>query len=223
MLKVAVSGATGRMGLELIKMIEDDSGRFSLSAKASRSLGGVENWNADEVDVVVDFALPESFDAVFKWCADNGKPLVSGTTGFDLNKYTSDKLGFPFMYSGNYSLGMAALIQSIQNFRKMDVNLNVWVEDIHHIHKLDAPSGTAVKIENEIKRSLKPSGAKIDSVREGEVFGIHKVHIESANEHIVLKHEALNRGVFAAGALNATEWLAGQKPGVYKFEDYLNF
>jgi len=226
MLKVAVSGATGRMGKEVIKVINDQADRFVLKGESSRSEGGVKTLDASRIDAVVDFSLPDSFSEVFDWCSKYNKPLVSGTTGFDLDLYKSKSLSFPFMHSGNFSMGVAALIESLKNFKKMDKDLNIWIEDIHHIHKLDAPSGTAVKIEDEIKNSfesLKPSGVRIESVREGEVFGVHRVHIESSNEQIVLEHKALNRGVFAAGAMNALEWLAGQKPGVYKFEDYLNF
>jgi 4-hydroxy-tetrahydrodipicolinate reductase len=223
MLRLAISGASGRMGGEIIKIIAASPDRFNLEAKASRSEGSVKDWDASNIDAVVDFSLPESFDEVFNWCATHNKPLVSGTTGFDVDEYKKKASDFPFLHSGNFSMGIAALIESLKNFKKMDSELKIWIEDIHHIHKLDAPSGTAVKIEDEIKKSLKASGAKIESIREGEVFGVHKVHIESANEHITLEHEALNRGVFAVGAMNALEWLAGQKPGVYKFEDYLSF
>lgn len=223
MLRVAVSGASGRMGQEVIKFIKEKSDKFRLVAEASKSGGDLEDWDASLVDAVVDFSLPDSFKEVFDWCKKNKKALVSGTTGFDLDEYQAKAFDFAFMHSGNFSMGVAALIESLKNFKKMDENLKVWIEDVHHVHKVDAPSGTAVKIESEIKASLQSEGAKIESIREGEVFGIHKVHIESPNERIVLEHEALNRGVFAAGAMNALEWLAGQKPGVYKFEDYLNF
>jgi len=220
MLKLAVSGSTGRMGKEVLKKIKVSSGlSFVVGFSSAEPLN---LWDPKVVDAVVDFSLPESFPEVFTWCLENNKPLVSGTTGFDPSLFQDRKVGFPFLHSGNFSLGIAALVQSIQNFKKSGKELKIWIEDIHHIHKVDAPSGTAVLLQKEILKNLDVDHVEIKSIREGEVFGVHKIHIKTAHEKIVLEHEALNRGVFAEGALNAVQWLARQKPGIYKFEDYLN-
>lgn len=219
MLRLAVSGTTGRMGKEILECIKKNDGlSFEIGFSSTEPLA---KWDPNLIDAVVDFSLPESFSEVFKWCMENKKPLVSGTTGFDFKPFEMGEPTFPFLYSGNFSLGMAALVKSIKNFKKIGKDMKVWIEDIHHINKLDAPSGTAVRIKEEILRSFGLS-VEIKSVREGDVFGVHKVYIETKNEKIVLEHEALNRGVFAEGALNAVQWLAGQKPGIYKFEDYLS-
>lgn len=219
MLRLAVSGTTGRMGREILGCIEKSKDlSFEIGFSSAEPL---EKWNPDLIDAVVDFSLPESFDKVFDWCMENKKPLVSGTTGFELDPFKNLDVTFPFLYSGNFSLGMAALVKSIQNFKKIDADVKIWIEDVHHINKLDAPSGTAVRIKEEVLKTFDLS-VEIKSVREGDVFGVHRVHIVTGNEKVVLEHEALNRGVFAEGALNAVQWLARQKPGIYKFEDYLS-
>jgi 4-hydroxy-tetrahydrodipicolinate reductase len=220
MLRLAVSGSTGRMGKELLEKINeslDMSLAFEFSSSEPLSL-----WDPNLIDAVVDFSLPDSFLKIFDWCAENKKPLVSGTTGFDFDMFEKLNVDCPFLHSGNFSLGIAALVKSIQNFKKSGMGLEVWIEDVHHIHKLDAPSGTAVLLQKEILRSLNISHVEIKSTREGEIFGVHKIHIKTAHEKVVLEHEALDRGVFAEGALNAVQWLTRQKPGIYKFEDYLN-
>jgi 4-hydroxy-tetrahydrodipicolinate reductase len=229
MLKVAISGSSGRMGRAVKDLIAQSEGRFSYCAGLAgspndkQSVSDISKWNPSEIDVVVDFSLPESFDAVFKWCADNQKPMVSGTTGFVVSDFEEKAKSFPFMHSGNYSLGVAGLIKSISAFKKMSPNAEVWIEDYHHTKKLDSPSGTAVKIMKRIESDLLKKEVEVKAVRAGSIFGVHNVHIATDQEWVTLTHRALNRGVFAEGALNAVEWLAGQKAGAYTFEDFLGF
>lgn len=228
MLKVGISGSSGRMGAALKEHMFKESARFEYTKgfASSDEDGDTEvdlsRWSASDVDVVVDFSLPKSFEKIFEWCSKNQKPLVSGTTGFNIADF-NEKADFPFMHSGNYSLGVAGLMQSISAFKKMKSTAQIWVEDYHHINKVDSPSGTAVKIENKIKEVFGRENIEIKAVRAGSIFGVHNIHIVTDQEWVTLTHKALNRGVFAEGALNAVEWLAEQKFGAYTFEDFLGF
>lgn len=225
MLKLGIVGSSGRMGSELKRLIESD-GRFSYelgwanTKDDDKTVLSLSEWNPNLVDAVVDFSLPDSFESAYEWCSKNQKPLVTGTTGLEVETYSS-KADFPFMHSGNYSLGVASLIKSISSFSKLGVGAQVWIEDYHHTKKLDAPSGTAVKINNKIESEF-GRAAEIKSIRAGSIFGVHKVHIATDQEWVTISHQALNRGVFAEGALNAVHWLAGQKSGGYTFEEFLN-
>ncbi len=228
MLRVGVCGSSGRMGVAIKEQIKKESDRFDyVLGFANKKLDeqtftDLNHWSSDLIDVVLDFSLPDSFKKVFNWCSKYQKPLVSGTTGFDVKDYKK-KANFLFMHANNYSLGVAGLIKSIEAFKNMSLNAQVWVEDYHHLNKLDSPSGTAVKIKNKIKESFQREDVEINTVRAGSIFGVHSVHIVTEEEWVTLTHEALNRKVFAQGALNALEWLTRQKTGSHAFEDFLGF
>lgn len=221
MMKVALSGASGRMG-QTFKRIIETSDEYVLCAEFSES-SSLEAWESSKIDVVIDFSLPEALAEVSKWCQDNQKPLVTGTTGFASVSDVVDTshLSYPLMHSGNYSLGIASLIKSIKSFKALSKEAKVWMEDYHHRHKLDSPSGTALKIAKAIKEDLGQE-PQINDVRAGSIFGIHKVHIATDEEWVTLSHTALNREVFAKGALEASKWLVRQKPSLYSLEDFLN-
>lgn len=225
MIRVALSGASGRMGKELQSLIEEDCAfnwayGFAESKQGEKIFSDLSFWKADEIDVVVDFSLPESFEKVYAWCSEHKKPLVSGTTGMDLENYREP--GFPFLHSGNFSLGIAALIKSIAAFKVLESpNLKIWIEDYHHSKKLDAPSGTAIKIQKEIGAFFSDK-IEIHSQRAGSILGVHKIHLVTDQEWLTLSHEALKRSVFAQGALNSAGWTLAQKPAFYSLEDYIN-
>ncbi len=228
MLRVGVCGSSGRMGMAVKEQIIKESDRFDyvlgFASKKSdeKTLLSLNDWSPDLIDAVIDFSLPDSFKKVFKWCSKYEKPLVSGTTGFDLKEYKK-RANFLFMHSGNYSLGVAGLIKSIESFKNISPNAQIWVEDYHHLNKLDSPSGTAIKIKSKIQKSFSRQDVEINTVRAGLIFGIHSIHIVTDQEWVTLTHKALNREVFAQGALNALEWLVRQKTGVYTFKDFLGF
>lgn len=222
MIRIALSGASGRMGQALQKLIDQDAG-LSLVATLSKEQS-LDSWSAGNVDAVIDFSLPEAFEQVFEWCLNTKTPLISGTTGMkNLDFYVEKAQGqFPFMYSGNYSLGVAGLIKAISSFKALGPKSRIWIEDYHHINKLDAPSGTALKIQSKIKKDFPENEAPINSARAGSIFGVHHVHIATDQEWVTLSHQALNRDVFAQGALNAASWLVKKEVGFYELEDFLN-
>jgi 4-hydroxy-tetrahydrodipicolinate reductase len=221
MIKLGLSGSSGRMGQTFKKLIEE-SEKFTLRAEFHEGVS-INNWKAEDIDAVIDFSLPEGLKEVSKWCFENQKPLITGTTGFENVSEVIDvsNLTYPLMHSGNYSLGIASLIQGLKSFKALSQDATVWIEDYHHKHKKDSPSGTALKISNAIKEDLKKE-VQINDVRAGSIFGVHKVHIATDEEWVTLSHTALNREVFAKGALKVIPWLIKQPSGSYSLEDFIN-
>jgi 4-hydroxy-tetrahydrodipicolinate reductase len=178
-------------------------------------------------EVMIDFSLPDGTSAVASWCRDRGVPLVSGVTGLeqparDLLCHAASTV--PVLWSPNLSFGVNLLARlAADTARVVPEETPVHIEDVHHQWKKDAPSGTALMLAREIERQmgLEPGGVKIDSAREGEVVGDHRVTFELAGETLELTHRARDRSIFARGALEAAMWLQRQPPGLYSAADWL--
>ena len=194
--------------------------------------------NISDADVAIDFSIPkEAFNNITK-CFDQNTPIVSGTTGW-LNKYTEavrlckNKNG-AFIYASNYSLGVNLFFELNEKLASMMRNFkdyNIQMEETHHTQKLDAPSGTAITLAEDIienstknKWTLGVTDSKdeipIVSKRIDNVPGIHKVTYNSFVDEIEIKHTAKSRDGFALGAIIAAEWLHDKK-GVYTMKDVL--
>ena len=194
--------------------------------------------NISDADVAIDFSIPkEAFNNIIK-CFDQNTPIVSGTTGW-LNKYTEavrlckNKNG-AFIYASNYSLGVNLFFELNEKLASMMRNFkdyNIQMEETHHTQKLDAPSGTAITLAEDIienstknKWTLGVTDSKdeipIVSKRIDNVPGIHKVIYNSVVDEIEIKHTAKSRDGFALGAIIAAEWLHDKK-GVYTMKDVL--
>ena len=175
--------------------------------------------------VCIDFTTPDAIRANYKYIAKNFKAAVIGTTGWhDIEqdvKKAFDDAGTPMIYASNFSLGVNALEAAVKKVCQMlrGNGYTPSIEEIHHIHKLDAPSGTAITIGRIIEESLgeKP---EITSVREGEVPGIHTVTLDSSVDKITLRHEAYSREGLAKGAVVAALMTEGLK-GVHEFSELL--
>lgn len=194
----------------------------------------------DKADVVIDFSLPESAVDIFSNCFDLGVPVVTGTTGWydrfeEVNNLCKSHNGTIF-YAPNFSIGVNLfflLNQKLAKTMSAFDDYKVRIEEIHHIHKIDAPSGTAIKLAEDLidkhgsleKWINRPEfGAGILPVlseRKGEVPGTHLVKYESEADMIEIKHEAKNRSGFAKGAVSAAEWVFGKK-GIFTMDDMLN-
>lgn len=193
-----------------------------------------------QADVAIDFSIPETaVDNILKFF-DSGIPVVSGTTGwnerFEEVKDICLKKNQTLFYAPNFSIGvniLFALNKKLALIMKGFPQYNVHIEETHHTQKLDAPSGTAIALANDIidaggeknKWVNTPSGfnnyLEIKSIREGNICGIHDVKYTSVSDTIELKHTANNRSGLAAGALMAAEWVKGKK-GVFGMNDLLN-
>lgn len=186
-------------------------------------------------DLLIDFTLPGGTRAAARWCEANNVALLSGTTGLtkdDLSALESAASKVPVLWAPNLSEGVALMTALVrQAAGALSADTRVSITDIHHRHKKDAPSGTALALSAAVKEARSkglPSlpGASgpepvFSSTREGEVIGEHTVSFELPDEVIEITHKALERDVFAKGALKAGKWLVGQAPGYYSTADWL--
>ncbi len=187
------------------------------------------------VDLLIDFTLPAGTRVAAQWCASNNVALLSGTTGLtseDIGALKNAALKIPLLWAPNLSQGVALMTALVrQAVIAMDQDTGITITDIHHRHKLDAPSGTALALAAAMHESqaLHAGGTRgeagsepvFSSVREGEVVGEHTVRFALADEVLEITHRALDRDVFARGALKAAEWLVRQPPGYYSTGDWL--
>jgi 4-hydroxy-tetrahydrodipicolinate reductase len=195
--------------------------------------------NLKKADVAIEFTNPESAYENINLCFDADLPVVSGTTGW-LDKYDEIKKrclneNKSFFYASNYALGVNIFFKLNEYLAKMMnkfEDFDIQIEETHHIHKLDAPSGTAITIAEGIINNIerKKSWVKeqtsnkneipVKSYREGEIAGIHTVSYSSPVENIVISHESKNREGLAQGALMAAEFIVG-KTGIFGMDDLL--
>lgn len=216
---VYIFGISGRMGQEVKKLVESTPG-LELLGGYSRSQAG--NTPERSPDIVIDFSLPETLPHLKEFIAKHNSCLVSGTTGLsEAQKLELKGLGSfsPVFWAANMSFGVYLMCQLVEKLARYDQFYNFNIEETHHIHKKDKPSGTALIVEESAKKSTSHLG-QIKSIREGEVFGIHRFLASSKNESLEIKHEAYNRSLFAQGALDISSWLCQQPPGFYSMDDF---
>lgn len=193
--------------------------------------------NLNNPDVVIEFSNPEAAYQNIQNCLDLSIPVICGTTGWLTHKPAIEALAVEkntaFLYGSNFSLGVNLFFALNEKLAKMMSNFseyNVQLEEIHHVHKLDAPSGTAISIAEGIIHNSHFNGWKqeetkgdelgIFSIREGEVPGTHTVTYKSEVDEIEIKHAAFNRNGFALGAVIAAEWIKDKK-GIFTMNDVL--
>lgn len=192
-------------------------------------------------DIAIEFSTPDSAIENYRKCFQANVAVVAGTTGWldhlDEVKKACEEDGKTFFYASNYSLGVNiffALNKYLAKIMNDYPDYNVRMEETHHIHKLDAPSGTAITLAEGVLENVdrkenwilevenKPSDLAIHCIREGEVPGIHEVVYESEADVISIKHDAKSRKGFALGAVVAAEFTKGKK-GFLGMKDMLNF
>lgn len=190
-----------------------------------------------DADVVIEFSNPEAAFENIKVCLENKIPVICGTTGWLDKKPEIERIAVEqnsaFLYGSNFSLGVNLFFAINEKLAKLMNNVDEYqcqLEEIHHIHKKDAPSGTAISIAEGIIENSKYEAWKLDetkdkelgifAIREDEVPGTHSVFYRSEVDEIEIKHTAFNRNGFALGAVIAAEWIAG-KQGVFSMKDVL--
>ena len=254
-INLAITGCMGRMGQQLIKSTKFDK-NFKLvvvteNRKINKKISGLKpQLNSSSafknVNMIIDFTIPKCTLEVLKIASKLKKRVVIGTTGFstreeNLIKKYSRKI--PILKAGNMSLGINLLMYLTEIASKsLGNNFLSKVFEVHHKHKKDHPSGTALMLGKGIATGKKKDfykligkkylnkktfsfGKKINfnSIRKGEIIGNHKVLFSSGKETITLDHEAFNRTLYSEGAFAAAKWLMGKKPGLYSMRDLLNF
>ena len=178
--------------------------------------------NLSGFEVVIDFTTPDAVLLNIESCLRARKAMVVGTTGWygEMARVRNgvEKAGTGFVFGANFSYGVNLFFQIVQAAAPAQAHgYSGYITERHHIHKKDAPSGTAVTIQRVLEQA---SGGHVDitSEREGDVTGTHILELDSAGDRIVLTHEAKSRRTFAEGALLAAEWVVG-KTGFYDFKD----
>ena len=243
------------MGQQIIKSANSDKD-FNISALTesrvvNKKINRIKIENNSEVsfkksDLIIDFTVPKCTFEVLKIASKLKKRVVIGTTGFtkkeeNLIKKFSKKI--PILKAGNMSLGINLLMYLTEiASSSLGKNFKSKIFEIHHKHKKDYPSGTALMLGKGIavgknknfynligKKYLNkknfPYGNKINfnSLRRGEIIGEHEVKFSSGKEIITLNHEAFDRALYSEGALSAAKWLMNKKPGLYSMRDLMNF
>ena len=173
-------------------------------------------------DVVIDFTTPEAVLPNIEACQLARKAMVVGTTGWygemERVRHAVEAAGTGFVFAANFSYGVNLFFEIVKTAAPaLTHDYSGHITEIHHIHKKDAPSGTAVALQRILHQAIGEQ-VEITSEREGEVTGIHTLELNSAGDRIVLTHEAKSRRTFADGAVRAAEWIAG-KSGFYDFRD----
>lgn len=263
-IRITLLGADGRMGLALAAQIAAHPGAAlaaAVTASTSKNLGqdlgdiaGLASCGViltddlreglDACDVLIDFSAPKAaIDAALMMHSVNCRAMVSGTTGFSLTEDRALDVAAEsvcLVQSGNFSLGVNMLAALVRRAAKSLPGWDVEVFEMHHRHKVDAPSGTALMLGDAAAKgrsvelsdvaALSRSGAKAQrkpgqigfaALRGGGVVGEHEVRIASELEMLTLGHLAFDRSVFAAGALTAALWAAKQPKGIYDMSDVL--
>jgi 4-hydroxy-tetrahydrodipicolinate reductase len=254
-INLVITGCMGRMGQQLIKSSKIDKNFRLVSLTENKVINKKINGITPELNsehafkkasVIIDFSIPKCTFELLRIALKLKKKVVIGTTGFTkkeekLIKNYSRKI--PILKAGNMSLGINLLMYLTEiTSKSLDDNFLSKILEIHHKHKKDYPSGTALMLGKGIsdgknkdlyqlmgkkflnKKSF-PYGSKINfnSLRKGEIIGEHEVKFSSDKEIITLNHEAFDRALYSEGALTAAKWLMSKKPGLYSMRDVLNF
>jgi 4-hydroxy-tetrahydrodipicolinate reductase len=263
-MKIAIVGAAGRMGQMLVRRIAATEGMTLAGASESpdsnaigRDAGEVAGLPACGVKItadgaaaiaaantVIDFTVPAATVAHARIAAEKGVAMVIGTTGLDAAQTAAIHEAakkVPIMWAANMALGVNILLALVEKTASMlDPGYDIEVLEMHHRHKIDAPSGTAlalgraaaagrqVRLEDVWRKSrdghtgARPSGEiGFATLRGGEEVGVHTVMFAAAGERLELSHRSFSRETYAAGAVRAAQWLAAKKPGLYGMKDVL--
>jgi 4-hydroxy-tetrahydrodipicolinate reductase len=239
-MKIALIGY-GKMGKEIEKIALERKHEIVLRVD-EQSFSTDDMMKLKSSDVAIEFSIPSAASGNISACFDAGVPVVSGTTGWsermeEINSECKKKNG-SFFYAPNFSIGVNIFFEVNRKLAALMNNRSdyeVSIREVHHVHKKDKPSGTALKLAEDILRSTankkkwtlaEPNSpasedeVKITSERKGEVPGLHEVKYKSEADEIIITHNAFSRKGFALGAVLAAEWLPGRK-GVFGMNDLL--
>lgn len=238
-MKIAIVGAAGRMGQKLIELAKGTE--LEVVSKVDVAEGYAKTWS-DEVEGVIDFSYHAGVPAAITKAAEAGIPYVIGTTGITAEEQKAVDAAakkIPVVQSGNYSLGVNLLLELVEKASTiLGCDYDIEITEMHHKHKKDAPSGTALML---AKAAAKGRGAANDFVygrkgdigerpqgeiaihalRGGAVVGDHTVMFAGDLERVEITHKAQDRAAFAAGALKALAWAKGRSSGIYTMRDVL--
>jgi len=242
MTKIAITGSNGRMGQALIEAVKLNP---NVTQGSILNRGDDINRVLKDFDVLIDFTRPEATLNALSICQSAGKAMVIGTTGFSddalkaIDQASSD---IPIVFAPNMSVGVNLTLKLLETTAKViGADSNIEIVEAHHRHKVDAPSGTALKmgevIANALGRDLsecavygregteEPRDRKtigFSSIRGGDVVGEHSVTFFMEGERVEITHKASSRMTYANGAVKACQWLTNQENGLYSMQDVLD-
>jgi 4-hydroxy-tetrahydrodipicolinate reductase len=254
-INLSITGCMGRMGQQLIKSSKNNKNFKLVSLTENKiinnkisgikpGLNNIESFK--NTNIIIDFTIPKCTLEILRIAAKLKKKVVIGTTGFskrDENLIKKFSKEIPILKAGNMSIGVNLLMYLTEIASKsLGTNFLSKVYEVHHKHKIDYPSGTALMLGKGIadgknknlynligkkylnKKSF-PYSKKINfnSIRKGEIIGEHEVRFSSGKEIVKLNHESFDRALYSEGALTAAAWLMNKKPGLYSMRDLLNF
>ena len=254
-INLGITGCMGRMGQQLIRSSKKNKNFKLVTLTENRSVNKKFNGirpelNSDKVfektDVIIDFTVPECTLEILKIASKLKKKIIIGTTGFNksqenqIKKYSKK---IPILKAGNMSLGVNLLMYLTEiTSKSLNEEYLAKIFEVHHKHKKDYPSGTALMLGKGIadgknkdlynligkkflNKKFFPYGKKINfnSIRRGEIIGEHEVSFSNGKEIIALNHKAFDRALYSDGALTAAKWLITKKPGFYSMRDLLKF
>ena len=254
-INLAITGCMGRMGQQIIKSVKSDKNFKIVTLTENRIINkkihGIRpSLNTEEAfkkaNLIIDFTIPKCTFEILKIASRLKKKVVIGTTGFtkkeeELIKKFSKNI--PILKAGNMSLGINLLMYLTEiTASSLGKKFLVKINETHHKHKKDYPSGTALMLGKGVALAQKkdfynligtkylnkknfPYGKKINfnSLRKGEIIGEHEVKFSSGKEIITLNHEAFDRRLYSEGALLAAKWIMTKKPGLYSMRNLMNF
>jgi len=241
MLKVGIVGSKGRMGQTLISIAQSESAEIAFEKDQGDDLFE----NIESADIIIDFSFHSVTPALAAICADKKIPLIIGTTGHsetEKAQIVAASKTIPMVWAGNYSVGVNLLFYLTETAAKiLGTDYDPEILELHHRHKKDAPSGTALNLAESIQKAAQFSEAKLETsrsgesgersrkeiglhaIRGGEIVGEHTVFFVGENDRIELTHRASDRGIFASGAYRAAHWVKDQEPGIYSMRNVLGF
>lgn len=265
MRRIAVMGAAGRMGKTLIEAVQQapgagltaavdrpdstlvgaDAGELAAIGRIGVPLSGDLDRVVDEFDVLIDFTHPTVTLKNLAFCRKHNKAMIIGTTGFSVEEkqlLAQASKDIPIVFAANFSVGVNLCLKLLDTAaRVLGDDVDIEITEAHHRHKVDAPSGTAVRmgevIADALGRDLKKvavygregqTGAReretigFATVRAGDIVGDHTVLFAADGERVEITHKASSRMTFAKGAVRAALWLDGREPGLYDMQDVLD-
>jgi 4-hydroxy-tetrahydrodipicolinate reductase len=221
--RVMLIGAAGRMG-KAVREVGGNDREVQIAARCD--VGDSIEPAMGNCDVAIDFSQADSIDEICFAALRNGKPLVIGTTGHSQQqrkRIETAAQSIPIVFASNFSVGVNVLFWLTQKAAELlGSDFDAEIVETHHKMKKDAPSGTAKTLANILKTARRSeSEIPIQSIREGEVVGEHRVIFNGAAECLELAHRAASREIFARGALRAAKWIVHKPPGLYSMRDAL--
>ncbi|MFH2137057.1 MAG: 4-hydroxy-tetrahydrodipicolinate reductase [Candidatus Omnitrophota bacterium] len=235
MIRLGVIGCCGKMGKRIMSLAQADNILevcIGLEIKNSPTIGTVlcgikvtdDISQIKQVDVIIDFTPMVDKKALLDLACEYNKAVVIGTTG--LNKEQVQVIAdaakqIAIVYSPNMSVGVNVMFELVKQAAAKLKDYKVKIIEAHHIHKKDAPSGTAKQFAHLIESVTNKAVTDIEAIREGEIVGDHKIILESDVDTIELSHHAKTRDIFVKGALEAARWVADKPVGLYNMQDVL--